>query len=88
MKTGQSPELRSVTRGLLARSMTPRTVQSETVNNLPLGRDMDETLRLVDAAIHAASGAGVCPAGWNPTKPDMQPNEEGVASYLAENRIL
>ena len=60
-------------------------VQSETVNHLPLGRDMDETLRLVDAAIHAASGAGVCPAGWNPTKPDMQPNEEGVASYLAEN---
>ncbi len=60
-------------------------VQSETVNNLPLGRDMDETLRLVDATIHAASGAGVCPAGWNPSKPDMQPTEEGVASYLADN---
>ncbi|MCH2061444.1 MAG: hypothetical protein MK183_12535 [Verrucomicrobiales bacterium] len=60
-------------------------MQSETVNNLPLGRDMDETLRLVDATIHAASGAGVCPAGWNPSKPDMQPTEEGVASYLADN---
>jgi peroxiredoxin (alkyl hydroperoxide reductase subunit C) len=60
-------------------------VQSETVNNLPIGRDIDDTLRLLDAAIHTASGAGVCPAGWNPTKPDMQPTEEGVASYLQEN---
>ncbi len=60
-------------------------VQNQTVNNLPLGRDMDETLRMLDAVIHAASGAGVCPAGWNPSKPDMQPTKEGVASYLADN---
>ena len=60
-------------------------VQSATVNNLPLGRDVDETLRMLDSMAHAASGAGVCPAGWNPSKPDMQPTEEGVASYLAEN---
>ena len=60
-------------------------VQSQTVNNLPLGRDVDETLRMLDAVIHAASGAGVCPVGWNPSKPDMQPTPEGVASYLAEN---
>ena len=60
-------------------------VQSETVNNLPIGRDIDDTLRLLDAAIHSGSGAGVCPAGWNPTKPDMQPTNEGVASYLSEN---
>lgn len=60
-------------------------VQSETVNNLPIGRDIDDTLRLLDAAIHSGSGAGVCPAGWNPTKPDMQPTKEGVASYLSEN---
>ncbi len=60
-------------------------VQSQTVNNLPLGRDMDETLRMLDTMAHAGSGAGVCPAGWNPSKPDMQPTEEGVASYLAAN---
>ena len=60
-------------------------VQSETVNNLPIGRDIDDTLRLLDAAIHSGSGAGVCPAGWSPTKPDMQPTKEGVASYLSEN---
>ena len=59
--------------------------KSETVNNLPIGRDIDDTLRLLDAAIHSGSGAGVCPAGWNPTKPDMQPTKEGVASYLSEN---
>ena len=60
-------------------------VQSQTVNNLPLGRDLDETLRMLDAMAHAKSGAGVCPAGWNPSKPDMQPTEEGVAAYLAAN---
>ena len=60
-------------------------VQSATVNNLPLGRDVDETLRMLDSMAHAASGAGVCPAGWNPSKPDMQPTAEGVAEYLAEN---
>ncbi|HBF22837.1 MAG TPA: alkyl hydroperoxide reductase [Planctomycetes bacterium] len=60
-------------------------LQSATVNNLPIGRDIDETLRLLDAMAHAATGAGVCPAGWNPSKPDMQPTAEGVASYLAEN---
>ena len=60
-------------------------VQSETVNNLPIGRDIDDTLRLLDAAIHSGSGAGVCPAGWNPTKPDMQPSYELVASHLSDN---
>ena len=60
-------------------------VQSQTVNNLGLGRDLDETLRMLDAIGHVASGAGVCPVGWNPSKPDMQPTKEGVASYLAEN---
>ena len=38
-------------------------VQSETVNNLPIGRDIDDTLRLLDAAIHSGSGAGSMP-GW------------------------
>ena len=60
-------------------------VQSQTVNNLPLGRDMDEALRMLDSISHAGSGAGVCPAGWNPSKPDMQPTKEGVAAYLADN---
>jgi peroxiredoxin (alkyl hydroperoxide reductase subunit C) len=60
-------------------------VQSQTVNNLGLGRDLDETLRMLDAIGHVGSGAGVCPAGWNPSKPDMQPTAEGVASYLTDN---
>ena len=60
-------------------------VQSATVNNLPLGRDVDETLRMLDSMAHAASGAGVCPAGWNHSKPDMQHTDEGVDSYLAAN---
>jgi peroxiredoxin (alkyl hydroperoxide reductase subunit C) len=60
-------------------------VQSQTVNNLGLGRDMDETLRMLDAVMHVGTGAGVAPAGWAPGKPDMQPTAEGVASYLAGN---
>ena len=60
-------------------------VQSQTANNLGLGRNLDETLRMLDAIGHVASGAGVCPVGWDPSKPDMQPTAEGVASYLAAN---
>ena len=60
-------------------------VQSQTVNNLALGRDMDETLRMLDAIDCAATSGQVCPANWAPGKATMTPTEEGVASYLADN---
>lgn len=60
-------------------------VQHQVVNNLPLGRNVDDMLRLVDALQFTEEHGEVCPAGWEKGKPGMKPNAEGVASYLAEN---
>jgi peroxiredoxin (alkyl hydroperoxide reductase subunit C) len=60
-------------------------VQSQTVNNLPLGRNIDDVLRMFDALEFLATSGMVCPAGWAPGKPGMEPTAEGVASYLADN---
>eukprot|EP00095_Tigriopus_kingsejongensis_P008013 maker-scaffold269_size230758-snap-gene-1.43 protein:Tk08013 transcript:maker-scaffold269_size230758-snap-gene-1.43-mRNA-1 annotation:"peroxiredoxin 1" len=56
-----------------------------TVNDLPVGRDVDETLRLVQAFQFTDKHGEVCPAGWKPGKKSMKPNQEGVADYLAKN---
>ena len=61
------------------------TVMSQMVNNLPLGRNIDEILRLLDAMDFLETSGQVCPAGWAPGKPGMTPSKEGVASYLADN---
>lgn len=60
-------------------------VQHQTVNNLPLGRNVDEMLRLVDALQFHEQHGEVCPAGWKKGDAGMKPTAEGVASYLAEN---
>jgi len=60
-------------------------VQVEMVNNLPLGRNLDEILRLLDAMAFLESSGQVCPANWAPGKAGMTPTKEGVASYLADN---
>ena len=60
-------------------------VQSATHNNLPLGRSMDELVRMVDALqVHEENGE-VCPANWQPGKAGMQATAEGVKSYLKEH---
>ncbi|WP_049721519.1 peroxiredoxin [Gilvimarinus polysaccharolyticus] len=60
-------------------------VQHQVVNNLPLGRNVDEMLRMVDAlAFHQEHGE-VCPAGWQDGDKGMDASASGVASYLAEN---
>ena len=56
-----------------------------TVNDLPVGRDVDETLRLVQAFQFTDKHGEVCPAGWRPGKKTMKPNKEGVSDYLANN---
>ncbi|NFV81286.1 peroxiredoxin [Magnetospirillum aberrantis] len=61
------------------------TVQVAHVNNLPLGRNVDEMLRLVDALQFTEEHGEVCPAGWQKGKSGMQASPEGVAKYLAEN---
>jgi peroxiredoxin (alkyl hydroperoxide reductase subunit C) len=60
-------------------------VRHQVVNDLPLGRNMDELIRMVDALQFFEEHGEVCPAGWNKGKKGMSANAEGVASYLSEN---
>ncbi|CAI8976206.1 peroxiredoxin [Pseudomonas sp. IT-P4] len=60
-------------------------VRSQIVNDLPLGRNMDELIRLVDALqFHEANGE-VCPANWKKGDKGMNASPEGVAAYLTEH---
>ncbi|MDD3762097.1 MAG: peroxiredoxin [Nevskiales bacterium] len=60
-------------------------VQHAQVNNLPLGRNVDEALRLVDALQFTEEHGEVCPAGWKKGDAGMKPTTDGVADYLAHN---
>jgi peroxiredoxin (alkyl hydroperoxide reductase subunit C) len=59
-------------------------VRHQTVNDLPLGRNMDELIRLVDALQFTEEHGEVCPAGWNKGDKGMDASTEGVAAYLSE----
>ena len=59
------------------------TVFHEGVNHMPLGRNVAEFLRLVDAYTHVQEKGEVCPANWEDGKDAMSANRDGVASYLA-----
>ncbi|WP_406683759.1 peroxiredoxin [Seonamhaeicola sp. MEBiC1930] len=58
-------------------------VQHESVNNMPLGRNVQEYIRLVDALTHVQEKGEVCPANWEEGKEAMNANRDGVAEYLA-----
>jgi peroxiredoxin (alkyl hydroperoxide reductase subunit C) len=58
-------------------------VRHQVVNDLPLGRDIDEMLRMVDALQFHEEHGEVCPAGWSKGKAGMDASTEGVAKYLA-----
>ena len=60
-------------------------IQHAVVNNLPLGRNVDEMLRLVDALQFSEEHGEVCPAGWQKGDEGMTPSTEGVAAYLSKN---
>lgn len=60
-------------------------VRHQLINDLPLGRDIDEALRIVDALAFNEENGEVCPAGWSRGSEGMKPNAEGVASYLKKN---
>ena len=64
------------------------TVRHQVVNDLPLGRNVDEAIRMVDALQFHQEHGEVCPAGWNKGKEGMKADSDGVAGYLkkfAEN---
>ncbi len=60
-------------------------VRAQIVNDLPLGRNMDELLRLVDALQFHEEHGEVCPANWKKGDKGMTASPSGVAAYLAEN---
>ncbi|MCF7976373.1 MAG: peroxiredoxin [Phycisphaerae bacterium] len=60
-------------------------VQHQVVNNLPLGRNVDEMLRLIDALQFTEEHGEVCPAGWKKGDDGMKPSTKGVADYLASH---
>ncbi|CAB1370746.1 peroxiredoxin [Denitratisoma oestradiolicum] len=60
-------------------------VQHQVINNLPLGRNIDEMLRMVDALQFTEEHGEVCPAGWNKGKAGMKASPDGVAKYLTEH---
>lgn len=59
-------------------------VRSQVVNDLPIGRNVDELLRLIDAVQYFEEHGEVCPAGWIKGKAGMQASTEGVAAYLSQ----
>ena len=61
-------------------------IQSAVVNNLGLGRNIDETLRTLDALQHLEEYGEVCPANWTKGEDAMKPTAEGVAKYLSEHK--
>ena len=60
-------------------------IQHQIVNNLPLGRNVDEMIRLVDALQFSEKYGEVCPAGWNKGETGMKPTAEGVATFLSKH---
>lgn len=61
------------------------TVRHQLINDLPLGRSVDEALRIVDALQFFEQHGEVCPANWSAGQEGMKADFEGVASYLARN---
>lgn len=60
-------------------------VRHQVVNDLPLGRNIDEMIRMIEALQFTEKHGEVCPAGWNKGDKGMSATPDGVANYLAEN---
>ena len=60
-------------------------VRHEIKNDLPLGRNIDEMLRLIDALDFHNEHGDVCPAGWNKGDMGMNPSHDGMKKYVSEN---
>jgi len=61
------------------------TIRHAVINDLPLGRSVDEALRVLDALQHTEEHGEVCPANWHAGEEAMQANRESVAGYLAKH---
>lgn len=61
------------------------TIRHAVINDLPLGRNIDEMIRMVDTMLFTNEHGEVCPAGWSKGDEGMKPSTEGVAEYLGKN---
>lgn len=61
------------------------TVRHAVINDLPLGRNIDEMLRMVDTMLFTNEQGEVCPAGWHKGDAGMKADPKGVADYLGKN---
>lgn len=59
----------------------------EGINNMPIGRNVNEYLRIIDALTHVQEKGEVCPANWEEGQAAMDANREGVKNYLSSNLI-
>lgn len=66
---------------------TKGMVRHQVVNDLPLGRNVDEMIRMVDTLQFTEEHGEVCPAGWNKGDKGMTATPEGVAEYLAGEAV-
>jgi peroxiredoxin (alkyl hydroperoxide reductase subunit C) len=64
---------------------TDGTVRHAVINDLPLGRNIDEMLRMVDAMLFTNEYGEVCPAGWHKGEEGMKASTDGVAEYLEKH---
>ncbi len=60
-------------------------IKHYSVNDLPIGRNIDEIIRIIDAIEHHATHGEVCPANWSQGKAAIKPTQEGIVSYLKDN---
>jgi peroxiredoxin (alkyl hydroperoxide reductase subunit C) len=61
------------------------TVRHAVINDLPLGRNIDEMLRMVDTMLFTNEHGEVCPAGWTKGDEAIKANTKGIAEYLSKN---
>ncbi|MDR1976350.1 MAG: peroxiredoxin [Campylobacteraceae bacterium] len=61
------------------------TIRHAVINDLPLGRNIDELIRVIDAMLFTNEYGEVCPAGWNKGDEGIKANTKGIADYLAKN---
>jgi peroxiredoxin (alkyl hydroperoxide reductase subunit C) len=64
---------------------TDGTIRHAVINDLPLGRNIDEMLRMIDAMHFTNEHGEVCPAGWQKGQEGMKADPNGVAEYLAKH---
>ncbi|MCV2525726.1 MAG: redoxin domain-containing protein [Candidatus Lightella neohaematopini] len=60
-------------------------IRHQSINDLPIGRNIDEVIRFIDALKHHEINGQVCPAQWKIGKNTIEPTKDGIATYLSNN---